>query len=62
MKEYSFTGTAIVTINVVRVKAESEEEALKQAKEMVEATLTAYGQCDTQIDNMSESVTLEIEK
>lgn len=62
MKEYSFTGTAIVTINVVRVKAESEEEALKQAKEMVEATLTAYGQCDTQIDNMSESVALEIEK
>lgn len=62
MAKYSFRGTALVTINVVRVEADSEEEALKQAKEIVDATLTAYGYCDTQIDNVSESVILEIDK
>ena len=61
MAKYYFRGTALVTINVVSVEAESEEEALKKAIEMVDVTLTAYGQCDTQINDL-DSVTLSLKK
>lgn len=59
-KNYTFSGTAKVTINNISVEARSESEAMRIAKEQLERELTLYGTTDTQFDDIEDDICLTL--
>lgn len=59
-KNYTFSGTAKVTINNISVEARSESEAMRIAKEQIENELTLYGETDTQFNDIESEIYLTL--
>lgn len=59
-KNYTFSGTAKVTINNISVEARSESEAMRIAKEQIENELTLYGETDTQFNDIESEIYLAL--